>query len=109
MSKFLVKFLVKKSSIGETSQFSTVHVYCPDNETIYDVYKCIILRETDKYNIREELGFESIPLDELENTLDDMSNSQLKELFESLFALVTVEEWKEPKFVGLGDLYFEEF
>ena len=116
MSKFIVKYFRK----GETPQFSSVHIFCPDNETITDMYKLVILKESNRrFTNILYFGNDGVPLTELEDYLDDMAAEVVKEFFDFLYTVgkgeqenydegisIIVEEWKEPKFLGTGDLLY---
>ena len=131
MSRFVINYFRVS-----TSQFSSINIFCPDNETIFDMYRLVILKESHKRyideayfknNYRSELlnsymnGKEFIPRAELEDYLDDMPNEIVKELFDNLYTSwegvqkykpprdwfsISIEEYKEPEFLGTGDYIY---
>ena len=98
------KYVIRTCDINKSSQFSTFYLKCPDNETIYDVYRLVILKQTEKSyekklyvgnsinlmskKFREYLtGNEIILLKNLENFLDEMSDDLIEEWFKFLYTM----------------------
>ncbi len=48
MSRFVINYFRVS-----TSQFSSINIFCPDNETIFDMYRLVILKESHKRYIDE--------------------------------------------------------